>query len=490
MNVTVADLVNWSRCPFSYWCRKQPELRPAGRGGTGYGPAGWGSTGGGRPQVTFGGIVHATLKAFFARPGPYRTPQALLQAYEEAWSQATGRPECGTPSQTGTETGFADEEERQHWYREGTRLLLAYASRRGLAEVRVRYRDVFMQVAVGGHVVGGRLDRVDELEEGILRLVDYRTGRFLPHLVAHGELDLTAAVYALLALKQWGASQVEVVYDYLRPDEQWVAVFTRGQLPELERQVESVVSGLGRERTFLPAENELCPVCDYRALCPVSPLDQLLSHPAGAAVGEVPMALEKLVESHPLPPLLARLGQVYLFNDQYELALGVATRAVDEAREYPVARRQAAAALMALGRPQEAVEHLRAAWQATAPAHLPPAAAQPSPTQPPPAQSCLAQSRLELGMALAEALLAVAQSLDPTDPAACACVDEGRAVLHEALAGLPPELLPEPPADGLRAGDGVAWEYLAPALESRVRDLLLRLAFLPPGLSAIGQEMP
>lgn len=423
-----------------------------------------------RPYLALGSIVHAVLRTFYTLPPDQRTRNALLGLYDRAWAEQGPHP------------AFVGRQERERWYRQGYEMLHHYALRVRPAEVNVKRLECNMYLDLGEHRLSGKVDRVDHLGEGVLRVVDYKTGRS-----QGGEDDLAARVYPLMVWKaerETPPSRVVMVYDYLSEGERVAGEITAEAVPPLEEELGRLVEQVAGDAAFLPAENQWCGHCDFRALCPEAPLEELLGRwpedPAGR--------LESLAESHPLPALWTRLSQIRMFLGAYEAAERAAARAVEVSPDYVLARHQLGIALATRGKRTEAVEHLRCAWHLARPGPVGPqrpgsagqaegpgqAGQAEGPGQAghgegpghvgqtPCAWAVAVRRRVEVGLALAEALLALGEA---------EAVGEAEGILQE-LGRWETGMAPADDARRQRLAARVALQRGAP---EQARDLLLGL---------------
>lgn len=414
--ISCSRLATWRRCPFQYWCGVEADLKEMVRP---------------HPYLTLGNIVHIALRAFYTLPPAERDLRALLACYSRAWREE------------GREESFSSQEERQRYYQQGYRLLREYGKRARPQEVRQRWLETKFSLDLGGHRLTGKVDRVDELEGGGLRVVDYKTGRPwlpsgppgppqpslgrpldqpVPYPQGYGqpapstrerEEDLTARAYALMVMRSLDPPprRAVVVYDYLQEGERVICELTPPEASRVERELSALLAAWGEDHFYFPLANEFCRACDFRPLCPQAPLEELL----GYAPWPDPVArLTELAERHALPGLWARLAQVLLFRGEHEAAARAASGALSVFPAYPLAREQLATALARLGRAKEAADHLRSLWR-----NHPPAVAQPLPsgqeqrsTATAPLSPWRKQGEASLGLALAEVLLSTEEAED------------------------------------------------------------------------------
>ena len=118
-----------------------------------------------------------------------------------------------------------------------------------------------------GVLLHGRVD-VLQLEGDHALVVDYKTNSLAeagPEELVEQDYGLQQLVYALACLRA-GAGRVEVVYHFLeRPDATVSTVFSREDLPELEKQLSAAIARIQRSE-FRPTPSEFvcggCPVLD------------------------------------------------------------------------------------------------------------------------------------------------------------------------------------------------------------------------------------
>jgi len=124
-------------------------------------------------------------------------------------------------------------------------------------------------LAVGGHLVRGRIDAVYE-RDGRLELVDFKTGREAEQGDAGAGTQLD--VYGLAALDTWGAeaTRLRTTYCYLRVDGPPVIVSTdwdAGMAGVVRSRVVATLDRLAGAG-FAPTPGGWCRGCDFLSFCP------------------------------------------------------------------------------------------------------------------------------------------------------------------------------------------------------------------------------
>ncbi len=250
MRFSFTRLATYRRCPFQYRLRYQ--LRVPGQP---------------RPGTRLGVALHAALASFYRNLPTMPWPENLLGAFEAEW-----------PAELAERDVRAMEE--------GRALLVDYFRRQGDAWPTVRYVEESFRVELGRYTLIGTLDRVDELADGTLQIVDYKTARTPPQEPDTFQLD----VYQLGLAAKTGKLAERIVFEYLRHGiSQVVEVDDRNIRRTLER-VEAVVAAVEGDDELAPTPGEHCRRCDYLAYCPAQRAEPL-ALPNAAPVGQLVLGL-------------------------------------------------------------------------------------------------------------------------------------------------------------------------------------------------------
>jgi putative RecB family exonuclease len=211
------------------------------------------------PHLDLGSNVHATLRDWLRLPPSARSWEALLEFYRAAWR--TNRPAFRNRSR----------EELREWGERGVAMLRRFAEETP-ADLAPLAIEKWVGIDFGDLDVRGKVDRVDGLPDGSLRIIDYKTGRFPKDPARVREEDLAAAVYARGASTNFAGAPVTVVeYLYLDTmdrlsfpvDDAWQA-HKETAIATLARTVrDAEASG-----DFPPRPTKLCAWCDFKDRCP------------------------------------------------------------------------------------------------------------------------------------------------------------------------------------------------------------------------------
>jgi len=119
-----------------------------------------------------------------------------------------------------------------------------------------------------GILLNGYIDRLMKTDGNIYEVHDYKTSQRLPTPEA-AQADEQGGWYALAASERFPqASEVRLVWHYLRHDEELVTTRTEDELERLRADIADRVRMVEAETVFPAQESPLCSWCDYCAICP------------------------------------------------------------------------------------------------------------------------------------------------------------------------------------------------------------------------------
>ena len=214
-------------------------------------------------RADLGTLVHAVLAAFLDPDDPHRPPRtrvALLELAGRKWVDdiARYRPQV--------------EEARRLYYEMLEQWWDAEGEGPGAPEVLAVERR--FEIAVGGHLLTGSIDRVDRADDGHgIRIIDYKTGKTEPAAGAMPD-NLQLAVYHLAASRDPGlmamGPPVELRLFFLRTMHRYSQPVVEGHAAATEARVLAAAEAILAER-FEPAVDANCRICPFHRLCPMQP---------------------------------------------------------------------------------------------------------------------------------------------------------------------------------------------------------------------------
>lgn len=117
-------------------------------------------------------------------------------------------------------------------------------------------------------VLNGFIDRLMKVDGDIYEVHDYKTSQRLP-TPAQAQADEQGGWYAIAVWERFPhASEVRLVWHYLRHDEQLVTTRSNQELEQLKENIAGRIAVIEAETVFPAQESGLCNWCDYYSICP------------------------------------------------------------------------------------------------------------------------------------------------------------------------------------------------------------------------------
>jgi RecB family exonuclease len=221
----------------------------------------WRLRGGPHPQMTFGMVMHATIKEFVSEmrkrggtPVPF---EEVLAIYEREWSSA----------------GFHDDYQEQEYRKAGREQLEAFHRSYMAAPCDVLHQEKTFELALEHDViVTGRMDQINRIGEGEVEIIDYKTGR--PRDEKKAGEDVQLSVYALAAREVLDLEPGRLVFYNLMNNQPVATVRDEKSLAAVKQRIAEVADQI-RAGEFSPKPGFSCGYCDFKPLCPAH--EQLIS---------------------------------------------------------------------------------------------------------------------------------------------------------------------------------------------------------------------
>jgi len=235
LQLSASAIGAYERCPMQYMFQHMWRIRGAASA-----------------QLTFGNVMHTTVKEFVAEVQKRKAVplEELLAIYDREWMSA----------------GFTDEYHEEEYRKAGREQLAAFHKTYSAAPSDVLHQEKPFELPLDGDVViTGRMDQVNRTGDGAIEIVDYKTGR--PRDAKKADEDLQLSVYALAAREIMDVMPERLAFYNLMTNE---PIFTTRDAKSLEKTKQKIaeVAGLIRAGEFPAKPGFSCGYCDYKPLCP------------------------------------------------------------------------------------------------------------------------------------------------------------------------------------------------------------------------------
>jgi len=219
----------------------------------------WSIRGGPRATMTFGSVMHTTIKEFaggMSKNGKFSF-EDVMAVYDREWYSL----------------GFPDDYQEEEYRKAGREQLQNFHTSYMAAPPDLLHQEKSFELHLDHDViVKGRMDQVNRLGSKEVEIVDYKTGK--PKDAKKAKDSLQLSVYALAAGEVLELKPERLVFYNLTTNE---AVTTERDEKALSKTKQTIyeVAGQIRASEFPAKPSFLCVYCDYKPLCPAH--EQLIS---------------------------------------------------------------------------------------------------------------------------------------------------------------------------------------------------------------------
>lgn len=208
-----------------------------------------------KSYYSFGSSLHAVLQRFHdSKDTGVQTSAEAVSALEESWIDA----------------GYESPQEMAEALGAGKDLLLGYLEAYEGREIvgETLYVEKMFRHDLGPFILIGRVDRVDQLPDGSLEIVDYKSGRME---VCADDIrnDLAMSCYQLLLRKHHPDQEVRASILALRTGASATYAMTEQELAEFEWALQELGQQILAHDSadHVPTSKKLCDGCDFHRLC-------------------------------------------------------------------------------------------------------------------------------------------------------------------------------------------------------------------------------
>ncbi|MGQ7296761.1 RecB family exonuclease [Quadrisphaera sp. KR29] len=237
------------------------------------------------PAAVRGTLVHSALEHLFDLPAEARTPQAAEGLLPGRWEQLqVDEPDVASL--------FEESAAERAWLESAAALVRTWFTLEDPTRLEPAERELRVETQLeSGLLLRGIIDRVDVAPNGLVRVVDYKTGRS-PGEGFEGKALFQMRFYALAVWRLRGVVPALLQLVYLGDGVVLRLQPTEDELLATERKLEALSAAIERAREsgdWRPRTSKLCGWCAHQALCPAfggtpPPLPVVIADRSGAAV--------------------------------------------------------------------------------------------------------------------------------------------------------------------------------------------------------------
>ena len=218
------------------------------------------------PEAVRGTLVHRVLEDLFDLPALERTPDRARELLAPSWDAlVAAEPELAELHGGGHGLDFAA------WLLSCGESLDRYFTLEDPRLIEPTERELYVETLLGsGLLLRGFVDRLDVAENGMIRVVDYKTGRSPPESFEAGPM-FQMRFYALVIWRTRGVIPALLQLVYLGNGEVLRYSPDEADLVATERKVEAIWRAIRTAQEsgdWQPRRSRACTWCAHRAICP------------------------------------------------------------------------------------------------------------------------------------------------------------------------------------------------------------------------------
>ena len=222
----------------------------------------------GKFQFTFGDNIHRTLNQFLTeyysdKPSAQKDLfgnemnadkkklgiDDLLAMYEKNWKS----------------DWFENEEQEKQYFEKGKKALKNFFEDFEKQKPDVWVLERPFKIKVGDYIIAGRIDRVDNLKDDEVEIIDYKTGMSKQKLSTQDRRQLL--LYQIAVEEDLGKKVSNLTYYYLEDDVKLSFVGDEKDKEKLKEKIISQIQEIQR-LNFKPKPNQhICGFCDFKEIC-------------------------------------------------------------------------------------------------------------------------------------------------------------------------------------------------------------------------------
>lgn len=201
--------------------------------------------------LSFGTTIHNTLKDFHEKLmfDKKLSLNSMLKIYEEKWEPL----------------GYLDNTHRDIRFESGKKLLENYYKKNVDKKAKIIALEKSFNLKIAGTKFYGRIDRIDELSDGGVEIIDYKTGN--PKTQKEVDKDDQVAFYALGAIEALDLKPKKLSLYFVESGEKISTTRTKNELEQKKEEIKEVVAKI-KSGNFEATPGMPCTFCAYKEICP------------------------------------------------------------------------------------------------------------------------------------------------------------------------------------------------------------------------------
>src|SRR3989339_29872 len=201
--------------------------------------------------LSFGSTIHDTLRDFHTKKTFDKnvTYEDLMEMYKNNWQPL----------------GYLEAEHREQRFEDGKDILRRYFEKHTNEEIKHKALEKNFNIKIGDVKFTGRIDRMDDLGDGKVEIVDYKTGQAKSQKEVDKDEQVTT--YAIAAKEAFGLEAEKLSLYFVESGEKISTTRTQEQLDAMKDKIRLIIEKMKRG-DFEATPGIHCSWCDFKEICP------------------------------------------------------------------------------------------------------------------------------------------------------------------------------------------------------------------------------
>ncbi|MCL4390340.1 MAG: ATP-dependent helicase [Patescibacteria group bacterium] len=194
--------------------------------------------------LSMGNSIHLALRDLYREPGAN-----LLELLERNWEPA----------------GYTSKKHEVQTKEKAKKFLTEYLK----SEIHKTAKPLLLEQPFSFKIedlkIGGKIDRVDDRGDGVVEIIDYKTGANVP-TQKDIDADLQMTIYALAMADRYLVNKIKLSFYYFDTQSQVTTIRTKEQLEEAKKELLRIRDEIEKS-DFLCSGSMMCKNCEFKILC-------------------------------------------------------------------------------------------------------------------------------------------------------------------------------------------------------------------------------
>jgi DNA helicase-2/ATP-dependent DNA helicase PcrA len=205
----------------------------------------------GKGAFSFGKTIHNTMHEFYLaiQKGEKPTLEELLSMYERNWIDEWYDTK-------------ADEIRRKE---SGRRVLTDYYKNNEKSFKAPKFLEQGFNIKIGLHTIKGFIDRVDEMPDGRVEIIDYKTGN-LPKVKSSIDTE-QLLIYALACQDVFKLNPAKLTFYYIEDNKTFTYQARQEEIEAVKKRVVDTIEKILKSDFKATPSQYKCKYCDFKEIC-------------------------------------------------------------------------------------------------------------------------------------------------------------------------------------------------------------------------------